>query len=72
MVRLDPRWLAYTQLDGPAERAQAAGLAVNLWTGIALLVVAAIFLVRASPRPLGVEVDADADADADELSAPPA
>ena len=54
-------------LDGPAQYAQAAGFAVNLWTGIALVVVAALFLVWARLRPLGIEVDADAD----ELTAPP-
>jgi drug/metabolite transporter (DMT)-like permease len=53
--------------DGPEQYARAAGLAVNLWTGIALLVVAAFFLAWASLRPLGIEVDADAD----ELTAPP-
>lgn len=55
-------------LDGAAELARAAGFAVNLWTGIALLVVAGAFLAWASLRPLGIEVDADAD----ELTGPPA
>ena len=54
--------------DGPAEYARAAGFAVNLWTGIALLVVAVLFLLWASLRPLGIEVDTDAD----ELTGPPA
>jgi drug/metabolite transporter (DMT)-like permease len=54
-------------LDGAEQLAQAAGFAVNLWTGIALLVVAVFFLAWASLRPLGIEVDADAD----ELTAPP-
>ena len=53
-------------LDGPAEYAQAAGFAVNLWTGIALVVVAVAFLAWASLRPLGIEVDED------ELAGPPA
>jgi hypothetical protein len=52
--------------DGPEQYARAAGFAVNLWTGIALVVVAALFLVWARRRPLGIEVDADAD----ELTAP--
>lgn len=52
--------------DGPAEYAQAAGFAVNLWTGIALVIVAVAFLVWASPRPLGIEVDDN------ELAGPPA
>ena len=55
-------------LDGAAELAQAAGFAVNLWTGIVLVVVAAAFLAWASLRPLGIEVDADAD----DLAGPPA
>lgn len=54
-------------IDGPAALTKATGLAVNLWTGIALLVVAALFLIWAAVRPLGIEVDADAD----EMSAPP-
>ena len=55
-------------VDGPAARTKATGLALNLWTGIALLVVAVLFLVWAAVRPLGIEVDTDAD----ELGAPPA
>ena len=54
-------------IDAPAQAAQAAGFAVNLWTGIGLLVVGVVFLVWAAVRPLGIEVDTDAD----ELSAPP-
>lgn len=54
-------------LDGPAQYARAAGFAVNLWTGIALVVVAVLFLAWAALRPLGIEVDPDAD----ELTAPP-
>lgn len=46
-------------LDGPAELARAAGTAVNLWTGIALLVVAALFLVWALLRPLGIAAGED-------------
>lgn len=55
-------------LDGAEQLAQAAGFAVNLWTGIVLVVVAIAFLAWASLRPLGIEVDEDAD----ELGAPPA
>ncbi|MHC1560877.1 hypothetical protein ACR9E3_18105 [Actinomycetospora sp. C-140] len=47
--------------DGPEQYAQAAGFAVNLWTGVALVVVAAAFLLWASLRPLGIEVDAEAE-----------
>ncbi len=48
-------------LDGPEQLARAAGTEINLWTGIALLVVAAVFLAWARLRPLGIEVDADAE-----------
>lgn len=43
-------------LDGPEQLARAAGTAINLWTGIALVVVAVIFLVWARVRPLGIDV----------------
>ena len=42
-------------LDGPEQLARAAGTAINLWTGIGLLVVAVVFLVWARARPLGIE-----------------
>lgn len=45
--------------DGPAELARAAGTAVNLWTGIALVVVSALFLIWARVRPLGVAAGED-------------
>ncbi|GAA4846498.1 hypothetical protein GCM10023201_42700 [Actinomycetospora corticicola] len=44
-------------LDGPEQLARAAGLSINLWTGIGLLVVAAIFLVWGLTRPLGIDVE---------------
>jgi hypothetical protein len=44
-------------LDGPEQLAQAAGTAINLWTGIGLVVVAAVFLVWARVRPLGIEAN---------------
>ena len=44
-------------LDGPEQLARAAGTAVNLWTGIGLVVVSLIFLVWARTRPLGIEVE---------------
>jgi drug/metabolite transporter (DMT)-like permease len=43
-------------LDGPEQLARAAGTEINLWTGIALLVVAVVFLVWARVRPLGIDV----------------
>jgi len=38
-------------LDGSAEITKAEGVRVNLWTGIALLVIGGIFLVWAELRP---------------------
>ncbi|MEJ2862003.1 hypothetical protein [Actinomycetospora flava] len=55
-------------LDGAEQLVQAAGFAVNLWTGIVLVVVAITFLAWASLRPLGIEVDEEAE----EMGAPPA
>ena len=39
-----------------AEVEKAAGVNVNLWTGLAMLIVGAIFLAWALARPLGEEV----------------
>jgi drug/metabolite transporter (DMT)-like permease len=43
-------------LDGPEQLARASGISINLWTGIGLLVVAAVFLAWARLRPLGIDV----------------
>jgi drug/metabolite transporter (DMT)-like permease len=43
-------------LDGPEQLARASGISINLWTGVGLLVVAAVFLVWARLRPLGIDV----------------
>lgn len=51
-------------LDGPEQLARAANTSINLWTGIALVVVSAVFLVWARLRPLGIEAGED-------LGAPP-
>jgi hypothetical protein len=40
-----------------AEVEKAAGVNANLWTGLAMLIVAAIFLVWAFTRPLAEELD---------------
>ncbi|MEJ2868609.1 hypothetical protein WCD74_12625 [Actinomycetospora sp. OC33-EN08] len=48
-------------LDGPEELARAAGLSINLWTGVGLLVVAAIFLAWGLTRPLGIDVEENID-----------
>jgi hypothetical protein len=42
--------------DGDAEIQKAAGVHINLWAGIGMLVVAAIFLVWAFTRPLGTQI----------------
>ena len=41
-------------LDGPEQLARAANTAINFWTGIGLVIVAAVFLVWARVRPLGL------------------
>ena len=43
--------------DSQAEIDRAAGINVNLWTGIALLVVAALFIAWALARPLSRELE---------------
>ena len=48
-------------LDGTAELQKAAGVRINLWTGIGLLVVSVVFLVWARVRPLGIETADDDD-----------
>ena len=40
-----------------ADVEQAAGVNVNLWTGLAMLIVAAIFIAWAILRPLSRELD---------------
>jgi xanthine/uracil/vitamin C permease (AzgA family) len=40
-----------------AEVEKAAGVNVNLWTGLAMLIVAAIFIAWAFLRPLSEELD---------------
>ena len=44
-----------------ADIEQAAGINVNLWVGLAMLLVAAIFLGWAFTRPLSRELDGDGD-----------
>ena len=39
-----------------ADVEQAAGVNINLWTGLAMLIVAAIFLAWAFTRPVGREM----------------
>ena len=46
-------------LDGPGQLARAAGISINLWTGIGLLVVAVVFLIWARVRPLGIATSDD-------------
>jgi hypothetical protein len=44
-----------------ADVEKAAGINVNLWTGLGMLAAAAIFLVWAFARPLGTEIAAGSD-----------
>src|SRR3954451_24009391 len=51
-------------LDGRSQVAKAAGVRINLWTGIGLLVVGLLFLLWMRLRPLeplapGTELDAE-------------
>ncbi len=43
----------------PEEVAKAAGLNINLWGGIAMLVFAALFVLWARLRPIAVPVETD-------------
>lgn len=49
--------------DSDAEVEKAAGVRINLWAGLGMLVVAAIFIAWALWRPLGKQM-AEAEADA--------
>jgi hypothetical protein len=46
------------------ERAKAAGLNMNLWLGIGMLVLGLLFLLWRMLNPIVIEPPADADADA--------
>lgn len=56
-------------LDSPAEIAKSAGVRINLWTGIGMLALAAVFFVWVKLRPL-THALAQATEDA-ELAYPP-
>jgi|SRR3954463_4767227 len=43
--------------DSDAEIKKAAGININLWTGLAMLVVAALFITWAMARPLGEQLE---------------
>jgi hypothetical protein len=43
--------------DSDAEIDKAAGIQINLWTGLSMLVVAAIFIGWALMRPLSAELE---------------
>ena len=45
--------------ESQAEIDKAAGVNINLWVGVAMLITAAIFLVWAFSRPLGEEIVGD-------------
>jgi hypothetical protein len=46
-------------LDGSAELAKAEGVRINLWTGIAMLVIGVFFLAWAELRPLDPDSPAE-------------
>lgn len=48
----------------PDEVAKAAGININLWGGIAMLVFAALFVLWARLRPIVVQVEEEAAAEA--------
>jgi hypothetical protein len=48
-------------LDGRAEIDKAQGVRVNLWTGVAMLVVGAVFLVWQRLRPLAPPTEPETD-----------
>jgi hypothetical protein len=49
--------------DSDAEIEKAAGVNINLWTGIGMLVLAVLFLIWAFTRPLGEELQEAAEGD---------
>ena len=55
-----------------AEIEKAAGLNLNLWTGLAMLLVGALFLVWAFARPLSDQLDEDDEEEAEREEAEPA
>jgi hypothetical protein len=42
--------------DGPAAVHKAAGIRINLWAGIGMLVVGGLFILWAVARPLGEQI----------------
>jgi hypothetical protein len=51
--------------DSPAEVAKSAGVRINLWTGIGMLALAAVFLTWVKLRPLTHELARAAEAQRD-------
>jgi hypothetical protein len=62
--------LGVTESD--AEIAKAADVNINLWTGLGMLVISAVFLTWAFTRPLGEELRATAEGDPPGRSGAPA
>ena len=56
----------YGIFDGPEAVAQAAGVRINLWTGLAMLAVGLGFLLWARLRPLRLEEIAKSQVDDDD------
>jgi hypothetical protein len=42
--------------DGPAEIRKAAGVHINLWAGLGMLIMGGLFLLWAFARPLGAQL----------------
>jgi hypothetical protein len=57
--------------DSDAEIEKAAGVNINLWTGIGMLVLAVLFLIWAFTRPLGEELQEAAEGDRSPRSGAP-
>ena len=55
--------------DSDAEIAKAAGVNINLWTGLGMLVISAFFLIWAFTRPLGEQL-AESESDAGRRAGP--
>jgi hypothetical protein len=48
-------------LDSDAQVARAAGVRINLWAGLGMLALAAVFLIWSFTRPLAEELDDSAE-----------
>ena len=58
--------------DGPAEIHKAAGVHINLWAGIGMLIMGGLFLLWAFARPLGAQLREEAEKSSSQKSGRPA